>query len=805
LKIKQWLLSSSILGIVMAAGLGLVFWFEMPRTDAVSKLQAEYLKLQSQSKQQAQQELLIQFMREAASAIQKQLTTFQQRLERFAGQRPFTVSHRSPSAREKKKQEFARLSGQLGQDVVSLLLSDENGRVMAATQAGSLGTNLGQAAGFVQAKNRGKSWIEPISRPSGMAWIRVTSPCRESARNNFLGVLQADFNSLALTDAGNAAKAGVFLALGDLGGELFQAAREQTTPAKLPQMLNLTPEAFQKISSAPKATKVFWNRAAYRFSALSIPGYNLRVYGLIREQVDLPAEFSLLQNTTLLLEPGLWLGLALCFLMGSGLLYAFGGSAGKIIHKINQALAPLAKEQAAVENLHIRARGELAVLTDRINLLIDRIKIAGHAPRPEAAPITEPAATPDPNHQHLEKENQRLQQELQRLNQSLGEAQGVMDKATLDNQNLQERLEALQQAKRQLEQTLQEAQTATESIMKTAQTDQQFNKIALAEMNSQIQAYSLLRADAINNVAEDLKATLNVIKNYISSILASESGKITDAQQEFLGIVINKSARLERQITDLMDISHLESEREPFFSTVDLGAMLQDVILNIQPQADIKQIKIVQDWGQDLPVLQANSDRIGQMLVNLFQHAIKITPVGGTMAVRARQEAANAVVEIEDGGNSLSEKQAAVVFTLFHGMDSPAGPDFAGTGLKFPIMHRILLTHQGSISMKGQTPQGNLTSILLPLDPEKHFSAGVAGSTAPGLGLDTLGMITAAAGSVSSEVAQPEEESFFDLTSFMGNAEEQGKTTEPPLIQSGDDLDELLRDIENIDEHMEKK
>ncbi|MCX7699201.1 MAG: ATP-binding protein [Candidatus Goldbacteria bacterium] len=234
----------------------------------------------------------------------------------------------------------------------------------------------------------------------------------------------------------------------------------------------------------------------------------------------------------------------------------------------------------------------------------------------------------------------------------------------------------------------------------------QTSKIPQEKENMRIQ--SIL---AMNN---ELKGVLSVIKTYISTVLGGE-GKITDTQQQFLGVVINKSARLERLINDLTELSLLEKgDIKPVNQPVDINNIIQDILFAIQPQADVKKIDIKVNFAPTLPSVMSDKNRISNVISALLNQAIKVSPRGAKIIIETKDTEKDVIIRITDFGMSMPQSKANLLFVNFHGNESIAGPEFVNTGLRFPIIKATLNNLNGDIWVESEIGKGKTFVISLP-------------------------------------------------------------------------------------------
>lgn len=258
---------------------------------------------------------------------------------------------------------------------------------------------------------------------------------------------------------------------------------------------------------------------------------------------------------------------------------------------------------------------------------------------------------------------------------------------------------------RNLSAQVQDLMRAMEEQRKVAEKAQE----SLARKDSEV-----VRLAAVNTLSSELKATLSVIKNYINTMLGSQ-GAISDAQQEFLGVVINKSARLERLIGDLVELSELGSGVKPLrLESVSPSALVQEALVNARPQAEAKKINLELAEGGNLSPVAVDREKMGAVLRSLLSQAVKVTSRNEKIGLLLSERESTVELRVTDPGMSLPPDRSAKVFNQFHGVDSQAGPEFIGTGLRFPILKSVVEAHGGKIWIESQVGRGKTFVVAMP-------------------------------------------------------------------------------------------
>lgn len=290
----------------------------------------------------------------------------------------------------------------------------------------------------------------------------------------------------------------------------------------------------------------------------------------------------------------------------------------------------------------------------------------------------------------LNEKNQVLNDKLRELDALKGMSEGLRsqnEQAKSENAKLRGQITATEEATSDLKKKVVETQgRLIEMESKMLQT------VAAA---SAIQV-SQVRAAAIRTMSEELKTTLGIIKGYVSSALGTQQGTISEKQQEFLGMVINRSARLEKFINDLLDIYQVEIElADAKHEEVNLASEIEGLAFNFQAQAEVKTIKIKVEAKPGVPKIPIVRRRFNQLWNILYLQVIKDAPRGAVITIPVELIGDNVKVTVSDPGLTVATEGLPKLFDEFYDPKHPASPQLAGTGLKFALIKTILAAHGG--------------------------------------------------------------------------------------------------------------
>jgi PAS domain S-box-containing protein len=244
---------------------------------------------------------------------------------------------------------------------------------------------------------------------------------------------------------------------------------------------------------------------------------------------------------------------------------------------------------------------------------------------------------------------------------------------------------------------------------------------ALRARESDLRDALWLRDEMIAVVAHDLRNPVHTIAMSASTILELP---LDEAQQVRHLAMIRRAARgMERLISDLLDVSRIESRQLSIrLAPVPVRALLDETLELFEPQARERDVRLVCALGEELPPAAGDRDRLAQVLSNLIGNALQFTPPKGEVRLNARQREDRIEFTVEDTGSGISPEHLPSVFNRFWQGERETR---TGAGLGLTIAKGIVEAHGGEIWVESTPGEGTTFHFTIPY-PREHREAAAA-------------------------------------------------------------------------------
>jgi Na+/proline symporter/nitrogen-specific signal transduction histidine kinase len=236
----------------------------------------------------------------------------------------------------------------------------------------------------------------------------------------------------------------------------------------------------------------------------------------------------------------------------------------------------------------------------------------------------------------------------------------------------------------------------------------------LRRANEQLKSLDLLKDDFMSSVTHELRTPLTSIRA-LAELMRDDPDMDAAQRQQFIAIIVSETERLSRLVNQVLDMAKIESgHAEWVIAGVDMDSLIRRAVVTTGELFHEKQIAVELALASDAPKVQADEDRLMQVMMNLLSNAAKFVPVpGGRVQVGLQADARGLTVSVQDNGPGVPPEQQALIFEKFR-QGGRADHRPQGTGLGLPISRDIVAHFGGRLWLDSVAGQGAKFSFFLP-------------------------------------------------------------------------------------------
>ena len=231
---------------------------------------------------------------------------------------------------------------------------------------------------------------------------------------------------------------------------------------------------------------------------------------------------------------------------------------------------------------------------------------------------------------------------------------------------------------------------------------------------SELRRLEQVRTEFVANVSHELRTPLTAIQGYLETLLGGALDEPEHARR-FLEVAFRHTERLGRLLNDLTDLSNIELGKVSLrLTSIALKPVVDSVLAIVEAKARDGGVTVSAEVGEALTV-HADHDRLAQILINLVDNAVKYTPAGGTVSVRARRlDAERVEVAVSDTGVGIPHADLPRITERFYRVDKARSRELGGTGLGLAIVKHLVLAHGGELAIESEEARGTTVRVTLP-------------------------------------------------------------------------------------------
>ena len=233
-------------------------------------------------------------------------------------------------------------------------------------------------------------------------------------------------------------------------------------------------------------------------------------------------------------------------------------------------------------------------------------------------------------------------------------------------------------------------------------------------MAEKIENFDQSRSQFVQNASHELKTPLATMKLLLENLIY-QPDMPAELRAEFMQDMNHEIDRLSGIITDLLTLTKMDSEETAIkHEKFDFTELCIGAVHALQPAAEKNRLTLTMDVAKDV-TLQGDESKLGQVIYNLIDNAIKYTPEGGSVHVTMKADGRNAVFAVKDTGVGIPEEDAKHIFDRFYRVDKARSRETGGTGLGLSIVRQMVQLHRGEIKVDSVFGKGSTFTVTLPL------------------------------------------------------------------------------------------
>jgi PAS domain S-box-containing protein len=244
------------------------------------------------------------------------------------------------------------------------------------------------------------------------------------------------------------------------------------------------------------------------------------------------------------------------------------------------------------------------------------------------------------------------------------------------------------------------------------------NAVAIFNDITELRQVERMKTAFVSTVSHELRTPLTSIKGFVATLLDDKDGDLYDdeTRYEFYTIIDQECDRLTRLISDLLNVSRIESGRalDMQISEVDICELATRVLTQQQSYTDRHQLVCL--VPENFPHIEADADKVQQILDNLVGNAVKYAPQGGTVSISAEDEGDKVRIDVRDQGLGIPERHKDKIFERFHMVDDDVDHKaIKGTGIGLYLVRHLARAHGGEVWLSwSEVGKGSQFSVELP-------------------------------------------------------------------------------------------
>jgi signal transduction histidine kinase len=239
---------------------------------------------------------------------------------------------------------------------------------------------------------------------------------------------------------------------------------------------------------------------------------------------------------------------------------------------------------------------------------------------------------------------------------------------------------------------------------------------ALERRTAQLIQAATQRSQFVASMTHELRTPIHGVQGLSDVIAAGVYGPVTDKQRDACASIKRSAQSLLSLIDDLLALTRAEAGKiDARPGAVDIPALVERVTASVSWMVGTKDLKLDTDIEPDLPVVASDERWLAHVLVNLVSNAVKFTPEGGRVTVRATRRSASVVLDVVDTGIGIAPEDRALIFEPFRQAERGDAKGYGGVGLGLALVARLTDLLGAEVEIESTVGKGSTFRVVVPL------------------------------------------------------------------------------------------
>ncbi|MDP2790432.1 MAG: PAS domain-containing protein [Rectinemataceae bacterium] len=239
----------------------------------------------------------------------------------------------------------------------------------------------------------------------------------------------------------------------------------------------------------------------------------------------------------------------------------------------------------------------------------------------------------------------------------------------------------------------------------------------LTELTTELKRAAMAKSEFLANMSHELRTPLNSINGFSEVLFDETFGSLNEKQKKYVNNVLTSGKHLLLLINQILDMAKVEAGKMKLsLSILPMKNLLNEISLLVADMVSKKKLQMVLEIAEDLPDIEADELKVKEIMYNLFSNAVKFTPEGRRIGMRAKKAGSDIEIEVWDTGVGIAPENMGKIFEGFFRVDTPYSRVTEGTGLGLPLSRKLVELHGGKFSAESKgLEQGTSVRFTLPI------------------------------------------------------------------------------------------